>query len=53
MKRAESWLGAAAGAVVLLPQKAVLLAGGKWQTTPSLMVTVKESTGKIKGIVTL
>ena len=44
---------AAAGAAVLLPEEAGVLAGGKWQTTPSLTVTVKENTTEIKGIVAL
>ncbi|WP_245287606.1 hypothetical protein [Bradyrhizobium elkanii] len=44
---------AAAGAAVLLPEEAGVLAGGKWQITPSLTVTVKENTSEIKGIVAL
>jgi hypothetical protein len=44
---------AAAGAAVLLPEEAGVLAGGKWQTTPSLTVTVKENSTEIKGIVAL
>lgn len=44
---------AAAGAAVLLPEEAGVLAGGKWLSTPSLTVTVKENTSEIKGIVTL
>ncbi|WP_456632803.1 hypothetical protein [Bradyrhizobium sp. USDA 10063] len=43
----------AAGAAVLLPEEAGVLAGGKWQNTPSLTVTVKENTTEIKGIVAL
>jgi hypothetical protein len=43
----------AAGAAVLLPEEAGVLAGGKWQSTPSLTVTVKENTSEIKGIVAL
>ncbi|WP_244443212.1 hypothetical protein [Bradyrhizobium sp. Ai1a-2] len=44
---------AAAGAAVLLPEEAGVLASGKWQSTPSLTVTVKETTSEIKGIVAL
>ena len=44
---------AAAGAAVLLPDEVSAFVGGKWQTTPSLAVTVKESGSEIKGVVPL
>ncbi|MCK1740418.1 hypothetical protein IVA80_05945 [Bradyrhizobium sp. 139] len=44
---------AAAGAAVLLPDEVAAFAGGKWQTTPSLSLVVKESGTEIKGMVTL
>jgi hypothetical protein len=44
---------AAAGAAVLLPDEVAAFAAGKWQTTPSLSVVVKESDSEIKGVVAL
>jgi hypothetical protein len=44
---------AAAGAAVLLPDEISAFAAGKWQTTPSLSVVVKESDSEIKGVVAL
>lgn len=44
---------AAAGAAVLLPDEVGAFAAGKWQTTPTLAVTVKESDSEIKGVVSL
>jgi hypothetical protein len=44
---------AAAGAAVLLPDEVSAFAAGKWQTTPSLSVVVKESGSEIKGMVAL
>ncbi|MCK1434932.1 hypothetical protein IVA97_07215 [Bradyrhizobium sp. 15] len=44
---------AAAGAAVLLPDEVSAFAAGKWQTTPSLSVVVKESDSEIKGVVAL
>lgn len=44
---------AAAGAAVLLPDEVSAFAAGKWQTTPSLSVAVKESESEIKGMVAL
>lgn len=44
---------AAAGAAVLLPDEVSAFAGGKWQTTASLSLTVKESDSEIKGVVAL
>jgi len=44
---------AAAGAAVLLPDEVSAFAGGKWQTTPSLSVLVKETDSEIKGVVAL
>ncbi|WP_245477232.1 hypothetical protein [Bradyrhizobium guangzhouense] len=44
---------AAAGAAVLLPDEVSAFAAGKWQTTPSLAVAVKESDSEIKGVVSL
>lgn len=44
---------AAAGAAVLLPDEVSAFAAGKWQTTPSLSVVVKESDSEIKGLVSL
>ncbi|MGY3508928.1 hypothetical protein [Bradyrhizobium lupini] len=44
---------AAAGAAVLLPDEVSAFAAGKWQTTPSLSVVVKESDTEIKGVVAL
>lgn len=43
----------AAGAAVLLPDEVSAFAAGKWQTTPSLSVVVKESDSEIKGVVAL
>lgn len=44
---------AAAGAAVLLPDEVSAFAAGKWQTTPSLAVAVKENDSEIKGVVSL
>jgi len=44
---------AAAGAAVLLPDEVSAFAAGKWQSTPSLAVAVKESDSEIKGVVSL
>jgi hypothetical protein len=44
---------AAAGAAVLLPDEVSAFAAGKWQTTASLSVVVKESDSEIKGLVAL
>ena len=44
---------AAAGAAVLLPDEVSAFASGKWQTTPSLSVAVRESDSEIKGVVSL
>jgi len=44
---------AAAGAAVLLPDEVSAFAGGKWQTIPSLAITVKESSSEIKGLIAL
>ena len=44
---------AAAGAAVLLPDEVSAFAAGKWQTTPSLSVIVRESDSEIKGMVAL
>ena len=44
---------AAAGAAVLLPGEVSAFAGGKWQTTPSLSVTVKENDSEIRGMVAM
>ncbi|UVO27618.1 hypothetical protein [Bradyrhizobium arachidis] len=44
---------AAAGAAVLLPDEVSAFAAGKWQTTPSLSVAVKENDSEIKGVVGL
>lgn len=44
---------AAAGAAVLLPDEVSAFAAGKWQTTPSLSVVVKESDSEIRGLVAL
>lgn len=44
---------AAAGAAVLLPDEVSAFAGGKWQTTASLSVSVKENDSEIKGMVDL
>jgi hypothetical protein len=44
---------AAAGAAVLLPDEVSAFAAGKWQTTPSLSVVVKESDSEIRGMVAL
>ncbi|PJG55740.1 hypothetical protein CVM73_08670 [Bradyrhizobium forestalis] len=44
---------AAAGAAVLLPDEVSAFAAGKWQTTPSLSVVVRESDSEIKGMVAL
>jgi hypothetical protein len=43
----------AAGAAVVLPNEAALLAQGPWQTLPSLSVLVKENRSEIKGVVIL
>lgn len=42
---------AAASAAVLLPDEVSAFAAGKWQTTPSLTVLVKETDSEIKGVV--
>ncbi|TYO61245.1 hypothetical protein FXV83_39350 [Bradyrhizobium hipponense] len=44
---------AAAGAAVLLPDEVSAFAAGKWQTTPSLTVVVKETDSEIRGVVAL
>ncbi|WP_247282673.1 MULTISPECIES: hypothetical protein [unclassified Bradyrhizobium] len=44
---------AAGGAAVLLPDEVSAFAAGKWQTTASLSVVVKESDTEIKGVVAL
>lgn len=44
---------AAAGAAVLLPDEVSAFAAGKWQTTPSLSVVVREGDSEIKGTVAL
>jgi hypothetical protein len=44
---------AAAGAAVLLPDEVSAFAGGKWQTIPSLAITVKESSSEIEGMIAL
>jgi hypothetical protein len=44
---------AAAGAAVLLPSEVAAFAGGKWQSTPSLTVTIKENGSEIKGLVAM
>ncbi|WP_245448474.1 hypothetical protein [Bradyrhizobium nitroreducens] len=44
---------AAAGAAVLLPDEISAFADGKWQTTASLSLIVKESDSEIKGVVAL
>lgn len=44
---------AAAGAAVLLPDEVSAFAAGKWQTTPSLSVVVREGDSEIKGVVAL
>lgn len=44
---------AAAGAAVLLPDEVSAFAAGKWQSTPSLSIIVKESDSEIKGVVAL
>ncbi|PDT87387.1 hypothetical protein CO669_25965 [Bradyrhizobium sp. Y36] len=44
---------AAAGAAVLLPDEVSAFAAGKWQTTASLSLVVKESDSEIKGVVAL
>jgi hypothetical protein len=36
-----------------LPDEVSAFASGKWQTTPSLSVAVKESDSEIKGVVSL
>ncbi|MBR0987608.1 hypothetical protein JQ642_27175 [Bradyrhizobium liaoningense] len=43
----------AAGAAVLLPDEVSAFAAGKWQTTASLSVVVRESDSEIKGVVAL
>ncbi|PPQ16847.1 hypothetical protein CV770_24255 [Bradyrhizobium sp. AC87j1] len=44
---------AAAGAAVLLPDEVAAFAAGKWQSTASLSVVVRESDSEIKGVVAL
>lgn len=44
---------AAAGAAVLLPDEVSAFAGGRWQTTASLSLIIKENGSEIKGMVTL
>ncbi len=44
---------AAAGAAVLLPDEVSAFAAGKWQTTASLSLIVRESDSEIKGLVAL
>ncbi|UPJ61612.1 hypothetical protein IVB24_11870 [Bradyrhizobium sp. 192] len=44
---------AAAGAAVLLPDEVSAFAAGRWQTTASLSVVVRESDSEIKGLVAL
>ncbi|MDF0516810.1 hypothetical protein P0R31_06155 [Bradyrhizobium yuanmingense] len=44
---------AAAGAAVLLPDEVSAFAAGKWQTTASLAVVVREGDSEIKGMVAL
>jgi len=44
---------AAAGAAVLLPDEVSAFAAGKWQTTASLSLVVRESDSEIKGMVVL
>ncbi|MFK4505522.1 hypothetical protein IQ17_04302 [Bradyrhizobium daqingense] len=44
---------AAAGAAVLLPDEVSAFAAGKWQTTPSLSVVIREGDTEIKGMVAL
>lgn len=44
---------AAAGAAVLLPDEVSAFAAGKWQTTASLSLVVRESDSEIKGLVAL
>ena len=44
---------AAAGATVLLPDEVSAFAAGKWQTTTSLSVAVKEADSEINGVVAL
>lgn len=44
---------AAVGAAVLLPDEVSAFAAGKWQTTPSVSVVVRESDSEIKGTVAL
>ncbi|MET4802893.1 hypothetical protein [Bradyrhizobium sp. LB11.1] len=44
---------AAAGAAVQLPDEVSAFAAGKWQSTASLSVVVKESDSEIKGMVAL
>ena len=44
---------AAAGAAVQLPDEVSAFAAGKWQTTPSLSVVVREGDSEIKGTVAL
>lgn len=43
----------AAGAAVLLPDEVAAFAAGKWQSTPTLTVTVKDSDSQIKGVIEL
>lgn len=44
---------AAAGAAVVLPQEAGLLAGGPWQSQPALTISVADGGNQIKGSVAL
>ncbi|WP_298241380.1 hypothetical protein [uncultured Bradyrhizobium sp.] len=44
---------AAAGAAVLLPDEVSAFAAGKWQTTASLSLAVREGDSEIKGVVAL
>lgn len=44
---------AAAGIAVLLPDEVSAFAAAKWQTTPSLSISVKENDSEIKGMVAL
>ncbi|WP_051389893.1 hypothetical protein [Bradyrhizobium sp. Ec3.3] len=44
---------AGAGTAVLLPDEVSAFAAGKWQTTPSLAIRVKENDSEIKGVIAL
>jgi hypothetical protein len=44
---------AAAGAAVLLPEEVSAFAAGKWQTTPSVAISVQGGGSEIKGVVAL